>query len=186
MYILCSHCLRPILSCYQQHPLFNKNSKASPKFPYTEILLIYRLQIQGCTGSCHFQCNHWWKFHQMATHPLKCMMTSWNGNFFSRYWPFVRGIQRSLVNSPHKGQWRGGLMFSLICVWINAWVNNREAGDLRHYRAHYDVTVMTSVEVIVFTPQWLLGYLLHKMPVMRSFRIFFVVNTNRLFNKQST
>ena len=46
------------------------------------------------------------------------------------------------VNSPHKGQWRGALMFSLICVWINDWVNNREAGDLRRYRAHYDVIVM--------------------------------------------
>ena len=34
---------------------------------------------------------------------------------FPRYWPFVRGIHRS----PHKGQWRGALMFSLICVWIN-------------------------------------------------------------------
>ena len=62
---------------------------------------------------------------------------------FPRYWPFVQGIQRSPVNSPHKGQWRGALMFSLICVWINGWVNNREAGDLRRYRAHYDVTVMT-------------------------------------------
>ena len=61
---------------------------------------------------------------------------------FPRYWPFVRGIHRSPVNSPHKGQWRGALMFSLICVWINGWVNNREAGDLRHYRVHYDVTVM--------------------------------------------
>ena len=43
------------------------------------------------------------------------------------------------VNSPHKGQWRGALMFSLIYVWINDWVNNREAGDLRRYRTHYDV-----------------------------------------------
>ena len=63
---------------------------------------------------------------------------------FPRYWPFVRGIHRSTVNSPHKGQWRGALMYSLICVWINGWVNNREAGDLRRYPAHYDVTVMTS------------------------------------------
>ena len=58
-------------------------------------------------------------------------------------WPFVRGIHRSPENSPHKGQWRGALMFSLICVWINDWVNNREAGDLRCHRAHYDVIVMT-------------------------------------------
>ena len=62
---------------------------------------------------------------------------------FPRYWPFVRGIHRSPVNSPHKSQWRGALMFSLICVWIkNGWVNKREAGDLRRYRAHYDVIVM--------------------------------------------
>ena len=62
---------------------------------------------------------------------------------FPCYWPFVRGIHRSPVNSPHKGQWRGALMFSLIWVWINGWVNNGEAGDLRRYRAHYDVLVMT-------------------------------------------
>ena len=59
-------------------------------------------------------------------------------NYFPRYWP----IHRSPVNSPHKGQWRGALIFSLICAWINGWVNNRKAGALRHYRAHYDVTVM--------------------------------------------
>ena len=61
---------------------------------------------------------------------------------FQRYWPFVWGIHRSPVNSPHKGQWRRALIFSLICVWINDWVNNGEAGDLRPYRAYYDVTVM--------------------------------------------
>ena len=61
---------------------------------------------------------------------------------FPRYWPFVRGIHRSTVNSLHKGQWRGALMFSLMCARINGWVNNREAGDLRRYRHHYDVIVM--------------------------------------------
>ena len=61
---------------------------------------------------------------------------------FPRYWPFVRGIHRSPVNSPHKGQWRGALMLSLMCVWINGWVNTREAGDLRRNQAHYDVIVM--------------------------------------------
>ena len=55
---------------------------------------------------------------------------------FPRYWPFVRGIHRSPVNSSHKGRWRGALIFSLICVWINDWVNNREAGDLRRHRGH--------------------------------------------------
>ena len=67
-------------------------------------------------------------------------VTKWK--HFSRYWPFVRGIHRSPVNSFHKGQWRGALMFALICVWINDWENIHEAGDLRRYRAHYDVIVM--------------------------------------------
>ena len=81
----------------------------------------------------------------LLSHSHTCWhrMTSSNGNFFPRYWPFVRGYHRSPVNSPHKGQWRGTLMFSLICASINGWVNNHEAGDLRRHRAHYDVTVMT-------------------------------------------
>ena len=58
--------------------------------------------------------------------------------YFPRYWPFVRGIH---PHSPHKGHWRGALVFPLICAWINVWVNNREAGDLRRHRALYDVTV---------------------------------------------
>ena len=65
-----------------------------------------------------------------------------NWKHFPRYWPFVRGIHRWPVNSPHKVQWRGALMFSLICAWINYWVNNLEAGDLIRHCAHYDVIVI--------------------------------------------
>ena len=61
---------------------------------------------------------------------------------FPHYWPLVRGIHRSSVDSPHKGQWRGALMFSLICARTNGWANNRDAGDVRLHRTHYDVTVM--------------------------------------------
>ena len=63
---------------------------------------------------------------------------------FPRYWPFVRGIHRSLANSPYKGQWRGALMFSLICAWTNGWVNNWGAGDLRRHDAHYDIIVVST------------------------------------------
>ena len=63
-------------------------------------------------------------------------MTSSNGNIFRVTGPLC-GNSPVPVNSPHKGQWRGALMLSLICVWINGWVNNREAGDLRRYRGHY-------------------------------------------------
>ena len=56
-------------------------------------------------------------------------------------------------NSPvtvefHKGQWRVALRFSLICAWIKYCVNNREAGDLRRYRLHYDVIVMATALTI--------------------------------------
>ena len=66
---------------------------------------------------------------------------------FLGFWrPFWMSLVRKSVtessNSPHKGQWRGALMFSLICAWTNGWVNNRDAGDSRRCRAHYDVTVM--------------------------------------------
>ena len=95
------------------------------------LFILYRfLHLFTCTGAITrlYQWKWTWWRHQMET--------------FSRYWPFVRGIHRSPVNSPHKGQWRGALMFSLICVWINDWVNDRDAGDLRRYRAHYDAIVM--------------------------------------------
>ena len=76
---------------------------------------------------------------------------------FPRYWPFVRGIHRPPVNSPHKGQWRGALMFSLICIRINGLVNNGGAGDLIRYRVHYDVIVMHKIYLIFFLfqePDW--------------------------------
>ena len=69
----------------------------------------------------------WWR-HQMET--------------FSALLALCAGNSPVPVNSPHKGQWRGALMFSLICAWINDWVNNREAGDLRRHRGHYGVNVM--------------------------------------------
>ena len=63
---------------------------------------------------------------------------------FPRYWPFVRGIHRSPANFLQKGQWRGALMFSLICAWINGWVNTRKAGDLRRHHPHYVITLMNN------------------------------------------
>ena len=70
-------------------------------------------------------CKTWWR-HQMET--------------FSALLAFCAG--NSPVNSPHKGQWRGALMFLLICAWIHGCANNCGAGNSRRHRAHYDVTVM--------------------------------------------
>ena len=73
-------------------------------------------------------------------------------NYFPRYWPFVRLIRRSPVNSSHKGQSREALMFSLIYAWTNGWVNNEYTGDLRRHSAHYDVTVMCAMRRV--SVQW--------------------------------
>ena len=94
-----------------------------------------------------------------------------SARFSTRYWPFVRGNHRSPVNSPHKGQWRVVLMFSLICARRNAYVNNRDAGDLRIYRAHYDVTVMSHVSSLGSLDQ-----IKHTLAMKK----FHVINDHRL------
>ena len=83
---------------------------------------------------------------------------------FPPYWPFVRGIHRGPVNSPHKGQWRGALMFHLICVWINGWGNNREAGDLIRSRAHYDVIVMKCMHAVIHWGRYKMAAIFHTFP----------------------
>ena len=120
---------------------------------HRSIKTAYILTRFSCHSNLNLISNAWWmKISTMLvnTYHIEQVLISmlfWHDDVikwkhFPRYWPFVRGIHRSPVNSPHKGQWRGPLMFTLNCVWINDWVNNREAGDLRRYRAHYDVTLM--------------------------------------------
>ena len=88
-----------------------------------------------------------WRRHRMET--------------FSALLAICAGNSPVPVNSPHKGQWRGTLMFSLICTRINCGVNNREAGDLRRNRADYDVIVMC----LYFwsTCKWIIIYLYDSM-----------------------
>ena len=74
----------------------------------------------------------WWR-HQMET--FSVLLALCEGE----------GVHRWPVDIPHKSQWRGALLFSLICTWTNCWVNTRDASDLRRHWAHYDVTVMNSL-----------------------------------------
>ena len=79
----------------------------------------------------------WW-LHQMEV--------------FSALLALCEGNLPVTVEFPSQGQWRGALMFSLGFAWINGWVNNRVAGDLRRHRAHYDVTVMFFVVNLLLIP----------------------------------
>ena len=75
--------------------------------------------------------NTWWR-HQMETFSTLLALS----------------VGNSPVTAQRYGLWRGALMFSMICTWINGWVNNREAGDLIRHRAHYDVTAMNSAHIL--------------------------------------
>ena len=78
---------------------------------------------------------------------------------------------------PHKGQWRGALMFSLICAWIKGWVNNREAGDLRRHRGHYDVNVMWYTEMGSSLTETKWRHCLHRMFSFDNLRCSYCRNT---------
>ena len=69
--------------------------------------------------------------------------------YFRCYWLFVRGIHWPPVDSPHRGQCHGALMFSLICACTNGWANTQDAGDSRRHRVHYDVTVMLPSDKLI-------------------------------------
>ena len=97
--------------------------------------------IDVCTMMCAVMCMEYSTINDHHT-LIGPYYATWNHDdvikrkHFPRYW--------SPVNSPHKGQWRGAVIFSLICVWINGWVNNHKDCDLRRHRAHYDATLMYS------------------------------------------
>ena len=113
---------------------------------------------QPCHNGCLSSVHHWMlSIRYPLKQPVMTKVWPWRPlrhdgvikwKHFPRYWPFVRGIHRSPVDSPHIGQWRGAFMFSLICVWTNSSVNNRNARDLRRHRAH-NVTVMLISEQIM-------------------------------------
>ena len=72
----------------------------------------------------------------LSTNPSETMTPSSKGNLFR-----VTGLCAG--NSPvTQRPVTRSFDVSLICAWINEWVNNREAGDLRRHCAHFDVTAM--------------------------------------------
>ena len=108
-------------------------------------VLLPCIWISGTPSPSELDLFAWWR-HQLET--------------FSALLALCAGKSPLPVNSPHKGQWRGALMFSLICVWVNG-CHNREAGDLRRHRAHYDVNVMgrifayvSPVSVVLYCRNW--------------------------------
>ena len=133
--------------------IFQHTNKRS--FQGNTIAMCFHLRIMRFeykpTDERILQCYKFWSFdwidfiqESILSYPKNIntcfMVTSSNGVIFRVTGP-VRGIHRSPGNSPHEGHWRRALMFSLMCAWTNGWLNNRDAGDWRLCRTHYDVTV---------------------------------------------
>ena len=132
--------------------------------------------FMGCIWTSYWRHQNlrdtWWR-HQMET--------------FSALLAICAGNSPVPVNSLQKGQWRWALMFSFICVWINDWVNNREAGDLRRHRGHYDVNVMTPSHSLLWPECQPLGFdikLTHEMSTMPGQQHLFPT-AEQFFLKQS-
>ena len=85
-----------------------------------------------------------------------CFASWWKQ--FPRYWPFVRGIHRSPVNSPQKRRWRGAFMFSFICAWIIrwGWFETPSSSLWRHFNVLALRTQTSNVMGITRSKIWLL------------------------------
>ena len=140
MYMFCPKPIPGLIQTYCLSPEFGKKNMFFPdlngqliwqyvielgcmyKFAPSQYLDQYELlvYIQNLVKICFFIAQRaslfdsatWWR-HQMEI--FSALLALCAGN--------------SPVNSPHKGQCRGALMFSLICAWINSWVNNQEIWD---------------------------------------------------------
>ena len=136
IYILIYIYIEMAPSLLTKHQISTKDTRAQTMFtlpPSRWRHLVY----ECCNVQLSSQLGHWllliisviaWWCHQM--------------DMFSALLALYVGNSPVTVNSPHKGQWRGALRFSLICACTNDRVNNRKAGDLRHHCAHYDGSVM--------------------------------------------
>ena len=123
------------ISCLSVYGIFSWYDLKCIYILISDLGVTWLRTLIGATWKTDWEYNNWfssWWRHQMET--------------FSALLALCAGNSPSLGTSPHKGQWRGALMSSLICAWINGWLNNREAGDLRRHRAHYDVTVMWKIQ----------------------------------------
>ena len=110
-------------------------SRQSPRVP--SVFSSHSVRGVPCTSS--------WRRHQMETFVALLALCAENSPV-----PVI---------SPHKDQWRGALIFSWICAWINDWVNNRKAGDLRRHRGHYDIDVMCTSMLNVYCVSFILKIL---------------------------
>ena len=123
------------------------NSEGRPNLPWTQ-----------CNRKCQLDTN-------CDQSPIS--LHEWK--HFPRYWPFVRVIHRSPVNSPHKASDAELWCFLWSAPWINGWGNDHEARDSRRHPCHYDVTVMNALPIKIGI-RWKYRFTLTSIPTKWSLR----------------
>ena len=136
------------LGSLQGQPFWYPHNSKSPQLIWRWRFHLRLSHLYEATSvTCLFRVHS----HAIQNEILCCKYMTWRRHQMETFFVLLAySTGNSAMNSPHKGQWRGALMFSLICAWTNNWVNNGDAGDLRRYRAHYDVVVMRNVK----TARW--------------------------------
>ena len=162
---------------FTDEDVFDLSSFRDTHFTLIVIFLLRERKWHAKLATSRHVCE--WRLQGHTT-----MMTSSNGNIFRVTGPLCGEftgpgefpIQRPVMRSFN---------VSLICVWINGWVNNREAGDLRRYRAHYDASVMTATQWPL--PQCLSrpSGKLNSWPIVPDDRGFFSVTGKRVYHAAS-
>ena len=111
-----------------------------------------------CTGTPGGVCPDMFYVKQLRCTKIHDDVMKWK--HFPRYWPLMRGIHRSPVDSPHKGQWCRASMFSLICAWTNGWLETPSRSLCRHCNVQsarwveshwcHNKSILNNLFVIVF------------------------------------
>ena len=115
--------------------------------------------------------HHWLHDDVIKWKYFPCYCPLWGESPVTGGFPSQKSVTRSLI-------------LSLMCAWTDGWANNRDVGDLRRHRAHYDVNLMCTtidekfVEMMTFALQCLLQELTY--PPERRFNIKTVFSSYRV------
>ena len=115
-----SHEHHGISNRQQLNSLFNNifmfiTEKMTALHCWSVVKQIHRWLVVSLTKANHLE--------SLSTYYITMVHDVIKWKHFPCYWPIVRGIHQSPVDSPHKGKWCKFLMFSLICAWTNIWAN---------------------------------------------------------------
>ena len=159
-----------VIWCYWKRGKLPERGKLGIETATPEVQLV-SITIMVLT-TCDILCNLKKYPKQITSHDD---VIKWK--YFPRYWPFGREIHWSPVDSPNKGQWRGALMFSLMCARTNGWAHNQDTGDFRRHGDHFDTIIIWFRSILLLSGKGIIWAIVeHKLWIFISIEIIRVSN----------